>query len=194
MRKHTIVRAADVNKTPAALNTTQITYVMPIETTTPETWKDIPNCAGYQISDIGEIRSSRRAGSKRINFEWKILKHKIANKHHFVRLFGKTRYIHTLMLEAFVGPRPNGEFGRHLDDNPDRNILSNLKWGTISDNQVDIMLNSIRWNQKLDIPKVKKIRELINQGITGKEISKMFGVGKSQISRIKYRERWAWLD
>ena len=44
------------------------------------------------------------------------------------------RRVHHLVLEAFVGPRPPRHVGMHLDHNPANNTLSNLAWGTQSEN------------------------------------------------------------
>ena len=45
------------------------------------------------------------------------------------------------MLEAFVGPCPDGMECCHYDDNPYNNILSNLRWGTDQDNALDKVRN-----------------------------------------------------
>ncbi|MGH3845534.1 MAG: HNH endonuclease [Pseudonocardiaceae bacterium] len=45
--------------------------------------------------------------------------------------------VHHLVLTAFVEPRPPGKEGRHLDRNPGNNHLSNLRWSTHSENQLD---------------------------------------------------------
>jgi len=44
----------------------------------------------------------------------------------------KHRSVHSLVLEAFVGPRPEGMDGCHENDVPWDNRLSNLKWDTHS--------------------------------------------------------------
>lgn len=45
---------------------------------------------------------------------------------------------HRLVLFAFVGPPPfKGAQGRHLDDNPSNNNISNLVWGTGTENWED---------------------------------------------------------
>jgi len=58
-----------------------------------------------------------------------------------VRLFKdgryKCKYIHRLVLEAFVGPAEPGHQGRHLDGTRTNNHLSNLAWGTVSENALD---------------------------------------------------------
>lgn len=49
----------------------------------------------------------------------------------------KSKSAHRLVLEAFVGPCPEGLQCRHLDGNPSNNKLSNLKWGTRKKNMAD---------------------------------------------------------
>jgi HNH endonuclease len=42
----------------------------------------------------------------------------------------QTRAVHQLVLESFVGPRPDGALGCHWDDDHENNDLSNLRWCT----------------------------------------------------------------
>ena len=49
----------------------------------------------------------------------------------------KTFRVHNLVLEAFVGPKPEGMETRHLDGNRKNNHISNLKYGTPSENTQD---------------------------------------------------------
>lgn len=51
------------------------------------------------------------------------------------------RPVHVLMLEAFVGPRPEGFFALHCDDDPMNCTISNLRWGSPSDNSRDAVRN-----------------------------------------------------
>lgn len=48
-----------------------------------------------------------------------------------------TVHVHVLVLEAFVGPRPDGMFGCHNDDDKRNNQLENLRWDTPSSNNFD---------------------------------------------------------
>ena len=71
-----------------------------------------------------------------------------------------TVLVHVLVLEAFVGPRPAGHEGRHLDDVRSNNTLSNLAWGTQGENYQDALRNGRR---------TKRVAENIIQFQAGRE-------------------------
>jgi hypothetical protein len=52
--------------------------------------------------------------------------------------------VHVLVLTAFVGPCPDGNEALHFNDIPDDNRLSNLRWGTRSQNNHDAIRNGHR--------------------------------------------------
>lgn len=53
----------------------------------------------------------------------------------------KPRYVHHLVLEHFVGPRPTGLEACHWDDDGANNRLDNLRWDTRSANKIDAVRN-----------------------------------------------------
>ena len=119
---------------------------------TNETWRPILGFEGlYEVSDRGRVRSLDRL-VKRSSSSTRIEKGRIIRPgfgarsgHKSVNLSrdGKkvTRKVHHLVLEAFVGPAPDGAQGLHWDDDPANNHLSNLRWGTFSDNAFDKVRN-----------------------------------------------------
>lgn len=111
-------------------------------------WAPIPGFeARYEASDAGLIRSLDRViktkrGSRRL--KGRILKPgKLGNTNHrHVVLEGRVdRTVHSLVLEAFVGPCPPGMEARHRDDDPTNNALENLVWGSRSQNSDDAIRN-----------------------------------------------------
>lgn len=47
---------------------------------------------------------------------------------HLPGYYSKIRAVHILLLEAWVGPRPDGQVASHTDDDRTNNTLSNLSW------------------------------------------------------------------
>lgn len=102
---------------------------------TEEIWRPIPGYAAqYEVSNHGRVRSLRH-GKVRVLSCWAT-----ATGHLKVRVGGRKtngKYVHQLVLLAFVGPRPEGMVTRHLDGNPADNRPQNLAWGTQSENNYD---------------------------------------------------------
>lgn len=123
-----------------------------------ERWLPVPGHEGlYEVSDHGRVRSLDRVitmknGRKRRQ-RGIVLKPVNSNGYHCVNV-GALRYVHRLVLEAFVGPPPPGMETRHLDGDPHNNRLGNLKWGSSSENNDDIVAHGNHWQvQKESCPR-----------------------------------------
>ena len=88
----------------------------------------------YEVSDTGRVRS----------LDGKTISSHVGNKAGHLRVSlkpeigeWKGRYIHQLVLEAFVGPRPKGLVACHNDGNSTNNRIENLRWDTPSSNMHD---------------------------------------------------------
>lgn len=56
----------------------------------------------------------------------------------------KSKRVHRLVLESFVGPAPDGYLACHRNDIPGDNRLGNLYWGSRSENAADATRNGRR--------------------------------------------------
>lgn len=172
---------------------------------TTELWKDIKNYeAIYQVSDHGQIRRLKGYRCKK----QRLLKPKYVNKYPSVDLcnngLSKNYRMHTLVLNTFIGHKPKGMECRHLDGNPVNNKLSNLKWGTHSENQQDSIKHGTFFHPdnrgekhnmvKLTDTKVMEIRYLLILGISHVQIAKQFNVNPSTISHINTCKTWKHLS
>lgn len=109
-----------------------------------EIWKDIPGYEGrYQVSNAGNVRSLAHRvrlvahGKETTRLSpGRILKPGPQQSGHLSVAIGKgnSRQVHQLVLEAFVGPCPEGCEVLHLNHNPADNRLENLRYGTRSEN------------------------------------------------------------
>lgn len=175
--------------------------------------KPIENFPDYFISDTGIVFSKAKRANKPKPTKMNLLSTWICNTYPSVHIRknkkGYKRFIHRLILEAFVGKCPAGLQCRHLDGNPVNNNLENLKWGTRSENQMDRVRHG-RHNRgkrhgmsKLcakDVLKIRKFATSYNKktrkcdkGGNYKEIAEAFNVSKSTIVHIVRGSTWTWL-
>lgn len=107
-----------------------------------------------------------------------------------LRRDGKPRpfAVHALVLEAFVGPRPEGMECRHLDGDPTNNALANLAWGTRAENIADKRRHGTigcHHRRKLTAAQVQAIRkEAKKRSRPYREIAADYGVSISAIGNI----------
>ena len=145
-----------------------------------ERWHPVND--GYEVSDHGRVRN-RRTGH--------VLKPGRANRsgHLSVSLGrGDKRYVHTLVAEAFVGPRPAGHEVRHLDGDSTNNRKGNLQWATRSRNSQDKKHHGGQTNYKLTPSQVEEIRfrlAIPYHGL-GAELAREYGVSQAVVSAIKH--------
>ena len=108
----------------------------------------------------------------------------------------KRKCVHSLVLEAFVGPREKGKCVRHIDGNKDNNNLDNLKYGTYQENAFDRIAHgtnnhgSLHVNAKLTEEKVLRLRELAAAGIKTVDLAREYGICRRQVRSIVTRQVW----
>jgi hypothetical protein len=114
----------------------------------------------------------------------------------FVRHFP----VHRLILETFIGPRPQGFECRHLNGDPKDNRLSNLCWGTHRANKEDMIRHNTtlrgekNWNAKLTLEQVLAIRAEDRTYGNQCKVARRYGVTPATICEIWKGTSWSWLD
>lgn len=171
-------------------------------------FRDVPGFPGYRVGDDGSVWSRRRGNRWGVHYRgpWKRLKPKRGDRygHLAVELRSDdgphSRYVHRLVLGAFVGPCPPGMECCHGNGNPRDNRLTNLRWDTPSANSADKKahgtLQDARGERnsraKLSLADVFAIRSLAGKLSSGK-IGARFGVCGSTVRRIISGKDWTHL-
>ncbi len=156
-------------------------------------WKTINNYPDYDVNNQGRVRSRKWSKPK-------IMKMSLRNEYPVVTLtnYNSSRkmYVHTLVLQAFRGIRPDGHECCHSNGDRSDNRLSNSRWGTPKNNGEDQVRNGMSTRGarnrhcKLTTKEVKAIR---NDVRLNKVISKDYNISEANVSAIKNRRSWAWL-
>ena len=113
-----------------------------------ETFKPVVGFEGlYEVGDHGAVRTVARVvrcdrglralpretlaqtlGGRAMNYK------RVQLKDGLRRRFA---YVHHLIAEAFIGPRPDGMQVCHIDDNGFNNVITNLTYGDREMNEID---------------------------------------------------------
>lgn len=171
-----------------------------------EEWRGIEGSRGYEVSNLGNVRSLRRSvvtrnGQTRV-YEGVLFTGKSVNQYGhekvpITRTDGTVRmvYKHRLVAEAFI-PNPNGlPLVCHGPNGVGDNSAANLYWGTCQTNSDDTVRDETRKTRdrhpmvKLTEAQVEEIRSLLGK-VRQRDIAKKYGVARSTISAISTKRSW----
>jgi len=167
-----------------------------------EEWRYIPGYSkDYMASNLGRIKSVKRTIVR--NNGWpQTIKERILKSacdewgYPQVRIDGKTIKVHRAIALAFLGERLSGEEIRHLDGNPANSKLSNLSYGTHSENILDgyTYRGNIGKHQKLSVQSASAIKTDILSGKSSRKIAREYGISEQSVCDIKHGRTYAWLE
>lgn len=155
--------------------------------------KEIPDFPGYFATPNGEIWSMKHGRPHPLR--------EGSNGRYAIMILcrnGKRvgRQLHRLVLETFRGPCPDGMQARHLNGDRKENGISNLAWGTVSENAMDrVRHGTHRFGEthgaaKLSNAEIAEIRERAARGETGYWMAPQYGINVSTANRIIGRRTW----
>lgn len=167
-----------------------------------EIWKDIPGYEGkYQASNLGQIRSLPRQTTDKNGVlkpvGGRVLRRDSRDRtgHRYVKLSGpdRTVSVHTLVMQAFIGPCQDGQEVCHNDSNPDNNALTNLRYDTRRNNLIDMARAGRASKQKLTPQDALDIRSKFAAGVRKCSLAEEYGVSWAAINAIVQRRNYSWL-
>lgn len=149
----------------------------------------------YVVSNFGRVKRICDGFGKAATHGWK---NRVLNgtttRLGYVRVeflkpdFRRVFYVHRLVATAFLGQCPDNMECCHNDGNPANNRITNLRWATRKENQLDRRGHGkVAYSpnkRKLSDQQVHEIRNHRLVGLSCHKIASMFGVGPSTVSRI----------
>lgn len=168
-----------------------------------EAWKDIDGYDGiFQISSLGRVARNTPTTTGKISTIPHIMSQWINwNRYHLITLCYKNKKkhftVHSLVLKAFVGPRPDGMEAAHLDNNRSNNRSDNLIWCTRKENHSHKKIHGTQQHgaanghARFTNEQVLKMRSLYEQsGWTQSEIARKYDARQGTIHQILKRKTW----
>ena len=165
-----------------------------------ETWKDVAG-TDYSVSSMGRVGSKRRG-------KFRVMKPpRDGAGYPFVKICTngaqRSRKVHTLVAEAFLGPRPTPAHQvNHKNGIKDDPRTENLEWVTPSENTIhayDVLgvkaaRGEANSQARVTEADVREIRRRCAAGELQRVVAADYGVNQTNVSMIVRRKRWSWLD
>lgn len=168
-----------------------------------ERWRSVVGYEGfYEVSEFGGVRSLDRVGvcgRPRALHRGRVLKPFVDSGNGYLAVNlskcgkAKKRTVHTLVLEAFVGPRPLGMEGCHGDGDRTNARLGNLSWGTPEKNWDDKRRHGTATVGERS-PSAKLTEDQVSMILASKlsslKLAPLLGVASSTIRAVRLGQNW----
>lgn len=154
---------------------------------------NIPFLEGYFISKRGRLWSRYDKSGHITKDKWHRVKYNTSKQgYKFIQRKGKIFYIHRLVAMVYIPNPENKAYVCHKDNVPRHNNVSNLYWGTPSENTQQCIRDGRGYiGDKNPRAKVKNLdREIIRRkytlGLTINELTREYNLSRSAIRKILY--------
>lgn len=169
-----------------------------------EHWKQLIRWESiYEISDLGRIRRVDGNNCAKVGYILKPIYLDSGYTSIRLRYKGRTerKLIHSYVMEAFVGERPNGYEINHINGNRSDNRLCNLEYCTPSQNKLhsynilgrkpSSARGEANAKSKLTEYQVTTIRRLYSGGgVSQQSIANQYGITQNMVSKIVLKQCW----
>lgn len=160
-------------------------------------WRDVVGYDGrYQVSSLGCVCSYARHKRQ------VLIPRQHGDGYLTVRLFfhggAANRKIHSLVAEAFIGPRPLGADVNHRDGNKANNCIANLEYATRSENVRHAYRTGLipdrsgerNSNSKVSAAQVSEIQRRAMAGESARVLASEFEISVGHIRKIIRGDHW----
>jgi hypothetical protein len=162
-----------------------------------EAWK--PWRSGdYEVSNLGRVRRARPGRRTYVGriLTWTFLS--IGYPTVGLTIGGKNKriYVHELVAECFIGPRPDGAEVNHIDGDKANPVVTNLEYVTHRGNMQHASRSGLMpvgeasGNSKLTNADVLAMRAAWRDGARNVELARRFGVSRACVSQVVHRHHW----
>lgn len=167
-----------------------------------EEWRPVKGYEGlYEVSNEGRVRSLDRVviakDGRKMHVKGRVLSTSGMSgrdrNYPLVTLWSNNRgysiQVHRLVAFAFLGDPQNGMMVDHIDGDTTNNNVSNLEWVTCGENNSRAYALGLKKSTQRKL-RQDQVREIRSSSLSGKDLSKMYGISQSNISNIRNRKTY----
>lgn len=177
--KHIPLRRSSELASPGA----SVCVAMPDE---HEIWKPVGRLGRFEVSTFGRVRFANSDKLKSLTLA--------RSGYVVVNLYASgisnVRNVHSLVAEAFHGPRPAGCMVVHLDTNRVNNHWDNLGYRPLGERRPAIPSARSKTSYRLDLQQAIEIYRRANRGAATIDLAERFGISAPMVSDIKFGRKW----
>lgn len=160
-----------------------------------EEWRPINGFPDYAVSNLGRIKRLTKGRGTRPG---KIRNPSVNSAgYYLVGLGQRSKLVHQLVAEAFLGTKPPGHHCHHINGKKLENYPHNLEYlesGIHNGMAFNHCTPKLRGSPKLSEAEVREVRKLSQMGIRRKALTVRFGVKEHCIRKIINRQSWQWVE
>lgn len=134
-----------------------------------EIWKNT-NIGNYEVSNKGRVRNAKGRIMKTFITEGRYEKLKLTTKPNVQKTFA----VHRLVAQVFIPNPDNKPTVDHKDRDSFNNNADNLRWATTEEQEAN--------KGRIQLHEISKIRTLIENGLSDKDIYKSFYGGLAEMA------------
>jgi len=171
-------------------------------------YRDIADFPGYRVGTDGSVWSRwayNGRNPRRLGDQWKPMKAQPDGDGYLALNLFRTgrshrKKVHLLVLETFVGTRPDGMQGCHENGKVADCSLTNLRWDTPTANQRDRLRHGTEprgeksGRARLTSTTVLEIRRRAAAGESAASIAAAYRVSPSTARAVIRGQNWGWLN
>ena len=154
-----------------------------------EQWRPVGRLGFFEVSSWARVRASRTGRIKRQT----IAKSGFMVVNLYAAGSSSVRNVHSVVAEAFLGPRPSGMMVAHRDGDRRNNRPENLEYRPLGQrlpNGWSPWIES-KNGRKLSRAEADEIRRRAALGGSTAALAEEFGISAPMVSSIKHGRRWA---
>lgn len=131
------------------------------------------------VDENGKISRLTETGETKLLTQWDLVTNCPDNCYKLVRVAGKMRLAHRIVLGAFTGGIRDNMVVDHIDGDKSNNKIGNLRWVTVKEN-----VHNVKNSGKCGMPKVNEWL-IDNKGYDSwKEVAEVVGVTYNQLKNF----------